>query len=103
MSWTTVDPRHVKNYADAAGLPPNHPIYDGNAIVVEAEVVLPQGFLIGPADNSIKIPTGIGGGPGNAGGLLEIRIDEAFRFRITELLRITKPPVPFNVRPIPAY
>ena len=93
-SWTTIDPRKVKNYADAAGLSPNHAIYEGDALLVEGEIIGTEGILIGAAENSLAIPARYGGGPGNAGGLLELRIRDA-----SAAVKIIRPPQPFLVQP----
>ncbi len=69
--WTTIDPRRVANFADAAGLPTDiaEAIRSGEAKMAVGEIGTEAAIKIRAAEN---IP-----GTGNRGGLLEVQLDSA--------------------------
>lgn len=76
--WTTVDPRKVANYADAAGLPAQvaKAIQGGQAKIVTAELMNTTDVAASLAKNSALLPNQPSG-VANRGGLFELQIPEA--------------------------
>jgi hypothetical protein len=72
-SWTTVDPRKVRNFADAAGLPSHNDM----GFIVEGRIVNPNGIKAGPAVNNRTFEAD--SPAANAGGLFELRMDDAMQ------------------------
>ncbi|MCX7180868.1 MAG: hypothetical protein NTX56_19575 [Proteobacteria bacterium] len=81
--WTTIDPRKVANYGDAAGLPVDiaKAIANGDAKLVVGEIVNGEGIEAASAANSAVTDAASRAaaleGIANRGGLLELRIQNA--------------------------
>jgi hypothetical protein len=85
--WTTVDPRKVANFADAAGLPANVSwmIENGQAKIFIGEIINNEGIWA----SSAKAITGESFA--NRGGLFELQIENAY-----SKVRQVAPPVPLK-------